>query len=579
MSDTLRFLVGLLILVAMGFGAGTLWQGWSREQSMIAMTTVHLNEAIRHPDTVQRVVSLSTLRGDVTMIYQSRSGIYAMVIGNKSLALEADIGRSLEDNIRYCLTREKDICPLRLAAVSGQLISKPYQRDLAAIEMARMMLSVETRGDAEGLVNAIQEPILQSYGYELLAKSWDEVANGAERAQDLWQKSLMALRNAAPGIDRANSTAFLVNALIAREGGLGQNLDAVKSLLVQATNNLAEQPPELPTALSWLQLIAAAAPIQQLDLVEPMVSKLAAITTPETATTLLQAHAILLPLQLASAGSSADIRARLIKIDNPAERAMLLAVLAQSSLTLDSPAVAQADLDLAITAARTLPPEAMLPELVVEMVASYAALGFNDQAVQLVSQLKTDSSFYHDAVLEIGRYGMIALKPDDARQWLAKLPPESRQAAVLQKLIDKPGLDKPGSDLAKRVGQYYLRSWKVNAESQEEAWAKAGLFNQTAIFARETEQLRQKILAAGVAQNTPPGTSQYSPVLEKELMDMVDKALSIATNTGPAPMAASLQSVCPGLGIDCPVDAAYLRAWVIRRMVVPMLTGLPKPTL
>ena len=128
MSDTLRFIVGLVILVAMGFGAGTLWQGWSREQAMIDAATVRLNEAIRHPDTVQRVVSLSTLRSDIVTIYQSRAGIYGMMLGDKKLGIEADINRSLEDNIRHCLTREKDLCPLRLAAVLGELIANPYQR-------------------------------------------------------------------------------------------------------------------------------------------------------------------------------------------------------------------------------------------------------------------------------------------------------------------------------------------------------------------------------------------------------------------------------------------------------------------
>ena len=583
MSDTLRFIVGLVILVAMGFGAGTLWQGWSREQAMIDTATVRLNEAIRHPDTVQRVVSLSTLRSDIVTIYQSRAGIYGMMLGDKKLGIEADINRSLEDNIRHCLTREKDLCPLRLAAVLGELIANPYQRELAALEMVQMMLAAEARSDAEGLVNAIQEPILQSYGYELLAQSWERVENSAERVKDLWQKALTALRNVTPGIDRVNSTAFLINSFITHQGITPEHIDALKPLVVQAMNGLNEQPAELPTALSWLQLIAATAPLQQTDLVDQMIAKLAAIPASETASTLLQARAIQVPMQLI-AGNTADVRARLIALENPSERATLLAVLAQSSLVLDNSTTAQADLDLAISAARTIAPEAMLPEMVVEMIAGYAALGFYDQANQLIGQLKPDSSFYQDAALEIGRYLLIAQKPDDAKTWLAKLPPASSQAKLLQNLIDKPGSDKPGSDkpgsdLAVRVSQYYLRSWQVNARAQEENWTKNGLYTLTVPLGNEATQVQQKILAAGVPQNTPPGANQYSPTLEKDMIDLVNKTLAISGNGGPIPIAMALRNICPSLGLDCPVDAAYLRALVMRRMVVPGLTGLPKPAL
>ena len=67
--------------------------------------------------------------------------------------------------------------------------------------------------------------------------------------------------------------AFLINSFITHQGITPENIDALKPLVVQAMNGLNEQPAELPTALSWLQLIAATAPLQQTDLVDQMIAK------------------------------------------------------------------------------------------------------------------------------------------------------------------------------------------------------------------------------------------------------------------------------------------------------------------
>lgn len=568
MSETLRFVIGLIILVAAGFMTSNIWKDWHHEQEMIENANLGLNEALRHPDTVQRLVGLAALRDDVAMIYRVRAGAYSMIVGSGTLPIEADINRSFDSNLQQCLGRERKTCPLRLASVMGQLIANPYQRDLAAIETAHIMIDAGQFDEAETVVNAIQDPMLQSYGFEIMAENWQGSDDNVQHVRDLWQKSLTALRNVPPGIDRVNSTSFMINVLLNQPDDTLKTPETLRPLVEAAIDGMADQPSELPTAMTWLQLIAATAPMQQPDLSQIMLDRINKVSLPEAAFIKLQAQAIMIPIRIKQAGT-APIRSELVALTSAPERMLLQSVLSQYSFAMDDHKLAKADLDQAIAAARIVPAPQMMPEMVIELVAAFSAQGYWDQANEMMGQLKPDTDAWREAGLEIARYQIVAGKKDDAAKWLEKLPPDSVQAVRLRTLIEKPDIAQSGSNLAQRVRGYFQRAWLVNAKAQEEIWQKRGLYRPTRVFADAADKLAEAIRVA----SAPAAQSDNRPsvAIDNQMRDLVAQTLLISDMGGTIRMQDALAQICPQQNPDCPVDHHYLQAWIMRRIVLPVL--------
>lgn len=578
MNETFRFVIGLVILVSAGFAAGDVWQAWQDEQANIEAAQIRMNESVRHPDVVQRLIGLARVRDDVAQIYADRKGVFSMVVSRAALPIEQDARRAFDDNLQHCLTREKKDCAIRLAVGLGQQIPNSWQRDLAAVEIVQIMLDWAMYDDAELVVNTIQDPILQAWGYEQLAQAWPVPAaiDGAavpeeamRRRHDFWQRAVTAVKNIPAGIDRLNSTAFLITSLWQQDAPALKAPEFVKPLVVAAITGMEDQPAEMATAIAWLQLIAAAAPYGFADLNQQMLEALDKINLPEAQAIKLQARAIALAPALV-AGVTPELRARLAGLSDVAERALMLAVLVQFPVPEAELAAARADMDLAIQSARLLPPDQMMPELVVEMTAAFAALGYVDQANDMLNRLKPESDFYRDAVMEVGRYLVRAQKLDEARTWLARLPTERIQARRLGDIIANPTRDVVGSDLAWRVGRLFYRTWMTNAKAQEEFWQEKGVYRQVQSFAAQADAIKRKKQdnAAPAAQ----GDTKIASAIEGDMAALVDKTMAITEGRGPIAMPEALQDICPPQSAaSCPIDALYMRAWVMRRLVLPAL--------